>query len=69
MTVAEAIKIAKAATSTSSKLHRRASPPVCRITDFDKYRYALKKKAHDSKRGANGQPDQGSQDGRAHRKT
>ncbi len=29
-----------------------ANPPVCRITDFDKYRYALKKKAHDSKKGS-----------------
>ncbi len=27
-----------------------AQPPVCRIADYDKYRYAQKKKAHDSKR-------------------
>lgn len=27
-----------------------AKPPVCRIVDFDKYRYALKKKTHVSKR-------------------
>jgi len=27
-----------------------AKPPVCRVTDFDKYRYSLKKKQHDSKR-------------------
>jgi translation initiation factor IF-3 len=29
-----------------------AQPPVCRIADFDKYRYAQKKKAHDSKRSS-----------------
>ena len=29
---------------------RPPNPPVCRITDFDKYRYAQKKKTHDSKR-------------------
>jgi translation initiation factor IF-3 len=27
-----------------------ANPPVCRVTDFDKYRYAQKKKSHDSKK-------------------
>jgi translation initiation factor IF-3 len=27
-----------------------ATPPVCRVTDFDKYRYAQKKKSHDSKK-------------------
>lgn len=29
-----------------------AQPPVCRVTDFDKYRYAQKKKLHDSRRGS-----------------
>jgi translation initiation factor IF-3 len=29
-----------------------AQPPVCRVMDFDKYRYTQKKKAHDSKRHA-----------------
>jgi translation initiation factor IF-3 len=28
-----------------------AQPPVCRVMDFDKYRYTQKKKAHESKRG------------------
>ncbi len=27
-----------------------AQPPVCRVMDFDKYRYTQKKKAHDSKK-------------------
>ncbi len=35
-----------------SKSHPTAQPPVCRVTDFDKYRYAQKKKTHDSKRGS-----------------
>jgi len=29
-----------------------AQPPVCRVMDFDKYRYTQKKKAHDSRRHA-----------------
>ena len=45
-----------------------AQPPVCRVTDFDKYRYAQKKKTHDSKRHSTASGDQGSQDGRADRK-
>jgi len=53
MTVAEAIKIAESRNLDLVEVASQASPPVCRITDFDKYRYALKKKAHDSKRGAN----------------
>ena len=35
---------------------------MCRVTDFDKYRYAQKKKSHDSKK-AHYQHDQGSEDG------
>lgn len=53
MTVAEAIKIAESRNLDLVEVASQASPPVCRITDFDKYRYAQKKKAHDSKRGAN----------------
>jgi translation initiation factor IF-3 len=29
-----------------------AHPPVCRIIDFDKFRYTQKKKSHDGKRSA-----------------
>jgi len=51
--VAEAIKIAESRNLDLVEVASQATPPVCRITDFDKYRYAQKKKAHDSKRGAN----------------
>lgn len=51
MSVAEAIKIAESRGLDLVEVASQANPPVCRITDFDKYRYALKKKAHDSKRG------------------
>jgi len=53
MSVAEAIKIAESRNLDLVEVASQATPPVCRITDFDKYRYAQKKKAHDSKRGAN----------------
>jgi translation initiation factor IF-3 len=53
MSVAEAIKIAESRNLDLVEVASQANPPVCRITDFDKYRYAQKKKAHDSKRGAN----------------
>ena len=48
----EAIKIAETRGLDLVEVASAAQPPVCRITDFDKYRYALKKKTHDSKKGA-----------------
>ncbi len=50
--VREAIRIAETKGLDLVEVASAAQPPVCRITDFDKYRYAQKKKAHDSKRGA-----------------
>ncbi len=50
--VREAIRIAESKGLDLVEVASAAQPPVCRITDFDKYRYSLKKKAHDSKRHA-----------------
>lgn len=50
--VREAIKIAESKGLDLVEVASTAQPPVCRITDFDKYRYSQKKKAHDSKRHA-----------------
>ncbi len=46
----EAVRIAEGKGLDLVEVAPTAQPPVCRITDFDKYRYAQKKKAHDSKR-------------------
>jgi translation initiation factor IF-3 len=46
----EAIRIAESKGLDLVEVAAAAQPPVCRITDFDKYRYAQKKKAHDSRR-------------------
>jgi translation initiation factor IF-3 len=48
----EAVRIAESKGLDLVEVAAAAKPPVCRITDFDKYRYAQKKKAHDSKKGA-----------------
>ncbi|MGH7906819.1 MAG: translation initiation factor IF-3, partial [Candidatus Binataceae bacterium] len=50
MNVAEAIRVAEGRGLDLVEVAPQAQPPVCRVTDFDKYRYAQKKKAHDSKR-------------------
>lgn len=52
MNIRDAIRLAESRGLDLVEVASAAQPPVCRITDFDKYRYALKKKAHDSKRGA-----------------
>jgi len=52
MNVRDAIRLAESRGLDLVEVASAAQPPVCRITDFDKYRYAQKKKAHDSKRGA-----------------
>ena len=48
----DAIKVAEARGLDLVEVSSTATPPVCRVTDFDKYRYAQKKKTHDSKRSA-----------------
>jgi len=46
----EAIKVAESRGLDLVEVSSTATPPVCRVTDFDKYRYAQKKKSHDSRR-------------------
>ena len=46
----EAISVAESRGLDLVEVSSTASPPVCRVTDFDKYRYAQKKKSHDSKK-------------------
>ncbi len=52
MNIREALRVAESRGLDLVEVASAATPPVCRITDFDKYRYAQKKKAHDSKRSA-----------------
>ena len=52
MNVRDAIRLAESRGLDLVEVASTAQPPVCRVTDFDKYRYAQKKKAHDSKRHA-----------------
>jgi translation initiation factor IF-3 len=53
MSVRDAVKLAESRGLDLVEVAATAQPPVCRIIDFDKYRYSQKKKAHDSKRGSN----------------
>ena len=46
----EALRMAEARGLDLIEVAASAQPPVCRIGDFDKYRYAQKKKTHDAKR-------------------
>jgi translation initiation factor IF-3 len=50
LSLRDAIKLAESRGLDLVEVASNAQPPVCRITDFDKYRYAQKKKAHDSRR-------------------
>lgn len=52
MNVRDAIRLAESRGLDLVEVAATAQPPVCRITDFDKYRYAQKKKTHDAKRHA-----------------
>ncbi len=52
MNTREAIRVAEGRGLDLVEVASAASPPVCRVTDFDKYRYSLKKKEHDSRRSA-----------------
>ncbi|MGH7915835.1 MAG: translation initiation factor IF-3 [Candidatus Binataceae bacterium] len=50
MNIRDAIRAAESRGLDLVEVAANAQPPVCRIADFDKYRYAQKKKVHDSKR-------------------
>jgi translation initiation factor IF-3 len=52
LSLRDAIKLAESRGLDLVEVASNAQPPVCRITDFDKYRYAQKKKAHDSRRSS-----------------
>ncbi|MGH8011965.1 MAG: translation initiation factor IF-3 [Candidatus Binataceae bacterium] len=52
MNIRDAIRVAESRGLDLVEVAASAQPPVCRIADFDKYRYAQKKKVHDSKRHA-----------------
>jgi translation initiation factor IF-3 len=52
MNTREAIKVAEGRGLDLVEVASAASPPVCRVTDFDKYRYSQKKKEHDGRRHA-----------------
>jgi translation initiation factor IF-3 len=52
MSVREALSVAENRGLDLVEVAPGAQPPVCRVTDFDKYRYAQKKKEHDSRRHA-----------------
>lgn len=50
MPIADALRVAESRGLDLVEVSATARPPVCRVTDYDKYRYAQKKKEHDSKR-------------------
>jgi len=52
MTAREALALAQSRGLDLVEVASTAQPPVCRVMDFDKYRYTQKKKAHDSRRSA-----------------
>lgn len=52
MNTRDAIRLAESRGLDLVEVASTAQPPVCRVTDFDKFRYAQKKKTHDSKRGS-----------------
>jgi translation initiation factor IF-3 len=52
MNIRDAIRVAESRGLDLVEVAASAQPPVCRIADYDKYRYAQKKKVHDSKRHA-----------------
>ena len=52
MNTREAIRVAESRGLDLVEVASAATPPVCRVTDFDKYRYSQKKKEHDGRRHA-----------------
>ena len=51
MSARDALRLAESRGLDLVEVAPTAQPPVCRVMDFDKYRYTQKKKAHESKRG------------------
>ena len=51
MSARDALRLAESRSLDLVEVAPTAQPPVCRVMDFDKYRYTQKKKAHESKRG------------------
>jgi translation initiation factor IF-3 len=47
--IREALRVAETRGLDLVEVAPTARPPVCRVVDFDKYRYAQKKKEHDAK--------------------
>lgn len=50
MLTAEALKMSREAGLDLVEVSRDASPPVCKIMDYGKYKYQLSKKCHDAKK-------------------
>jgi len=46
----EARKIASQSDMDLVEISPTSNPPVCRVMDFGKYKYALQKKAHEAKK-------------------
>lgn len=46
----EALRLSREAGFDLVEISAGANPPVCKILDFGKYKYTLKKKAHEAKR-------------------
>lgn len=51
MSARDALRLAESRSLDLVEVAPTAQPPVCRVMDFDKYRYTQKKKAHEAKRG------------------
>lgn len=49
MTISQALKLADEAELDLVEIAPTAAPPVCRILDYDKFRYQEAKKAHEAK--------------------
>ena len=52
MNTREALRVAESHGLDLVEVAPTAQPPVCKVTDFDKFRYQQKKKEHDSRRSA-----------------
>jgi translation initiation factor IF-3 len=50
VTVAEAIELARAAGLDLVEVNGKASPPVCRLMDYERMRYDQKKRAKEQKK-------------------
>jgi hypothetical protein len=57
MTLAEALRLAMKEGLDLVEVNPKADPPICKILDFDKYRYDEKRKAAETKRETEDDPD------------